>query len=326
MNIIDYKQQVQQLPKSDAIDLEIFICQASRLASLGDKSLLTAWYEKPSNIDYLNYFLHRAKIAKWQFENFHGDALALSIIEAQDINCLLSFDKNQTSKRFIEKYDCLEEWITSAEECKDRLDDEASHLLTSFLAAFPITDTDRLVIIESPLGSTEKELIAELGKTKMLGYLNKLVPLETAGNFDFTAHLENLQMETGFELAPWGNEQIQLSLAAHDENAPMSLIEEFCKRHEASGHTGPNECIEAIASLESDWTIRINLKLPSSWNDCIEEITFDSLKLTPTQDEHDAAVWVTYRLKEFTDKQKRHLIEKNTSFIVRLKSKRMFKF
>ena len=141
-------------PLEDTDDLLEFIQYSARLAALGEKEYLQKLLpllERSLFSERLPEILKvRCEQGIWETEEYSGEELALSLIDAQDFYC---FQKIFGSWLFYAVNPWFGDWWEACERAD--LDEAAAQMLRDFRHIYPIPADWLLPVIETPITQTE---------------------------------------------------------------------------------------------------------------------------------------------------------------------------
>lgn len=150
---IELLDRLANNPLQEDDDLTAYIQYACRLASLGDPSRIDEFSSLFAKEQFTgkiaDIIKERCQQGWFEIENYPGEELALSLIDAQDFYLF--------ERRFGKDYPDLKPYFTKwREDCEYvEIDDECAEFLEAFLEKFPIPEEERLPVIDTPI--TERE-------------------------------------------------------------------------------------------------------------------------------------------------------------------------
>jgi hypothetical protein len=174
-NEMDTKQELREWisenPLEDADDLVAFVQDASLLAALGDNVGTQQFPEIFSRPKYAENFSEilktRCELGIWEAEHYTGEALALSLLDAQDFYCFARrfperFDEKVrvSSGANIELRKFFKCWWDACEHAE--LDNDAAEMLEEFLRVYPIPEDERLPVVDTPIADWEYALLDKI--------------------------------------------------------------------------------------------------------------------------------------------------------------------
>ena len=151
------RQDVEELAVGSERDLLEFLGRAARLASLGEDTFLRKWPQLAGSFSKRvgPVLIDRCRTGIHALHTTHGADLAQAIIAAQDFHCFYVRERDLIPR---EAHSHLEAWAEEAEAIG--LDEDAVERLESFLEQFPISEDDRLAVVDSPLSEFAEAFLA----------------------------------------------------------------------------------------------------------------------------------------------------------------------
>jgi hypothetical protein len=225
----------------DTTDLMSYIQYASRLAALGDTDVLNKIYEIhliEQEVTTMTQLLkERCELGQKEVENYYGEELAISLIDAQDFYCF----ELRFGKYYPDALPYLEKWQDACQKANIRgIDDECAEALAVFLENYPIPEEEHLPIINTPMTNTEWALLEYITTFNVVWYPS---PTLLAGNgiFDFENRIYTYRPTINALAADGGGPPVQLQTAMSSEAV-----------------TENNVVLQR--SLNQDWQLQITIK------------------------------------------------------------------
>ena len=315
LNEIDAKQELRdRLSENlleDADDLMEFVQDSSRLAALGDDSginRLPELFSRPAFAgNLLNIFDNRCKQGIWDAEEYSGEELALSLIEAQDFYCF-----QQRFKPLLETLiyapeiggtrtamHTFEAWWEACEDAE--LDEDAAEMIRDFLKVFPIPEEERLPVINTPTTDWEYALLDAV----YAGVELPLIPLILRPLSLKDAARARLYDE---ENEKFTKRSTTFLAAADDDGKPsktQKLFAETIGKIE-SKKAGFAHAICVQKQLDDDWNIRIFITDENEQAIPVDRVRIASVPAF--RDESDTTCW-NCLLKPFSRDMQNKLLE-----------------
>jgi hypothetical protein len=323
--IIEYKAEIENLPSKKVHDLRIYLRNAARLGSMGDASLFYSWQERTTEDTKLlieKDIALRSRIGMWELENLEGIDLAHSIIESQDMRCLMFLDAESKTKSFFKNnYTNIDAWSESAEEAEGLLSNESANFLTDFINTFPIKKEHMLSIVEFPMGTTEQLFIQsfcnieeaiDLQKRKIEQDEQEAPDEATPDRHGSLLLFDKPSMST--------EDTFHFALAADDDGVSEEFMTRFGIRNqikEVSLDYGQTWSINA--HIDSNWNIKVVVKKrcdkQPSWTDRIIRMNIGPLALNDEYFEYEDGIyeeiWTVSLLKSLPKNLRNEIIEDN---------------
>jgi hypothetical protein len=305
----DSKQELRnRLSKNkleDACDLMAFVQYASRLAALGDdtgvQQLRNEIFLRPEFAENLPEILKtRCDQGIWETEEYPGEDLALSLIDAQDFHCfsarfpdILTNRVSIPSGARIELRIFFDLWWEACENAE--LDEDAAEMLRDFLKVYPIPEEERLPVVNTPITEWEYALLDRI-------YAGVELPVTPAQwNVGRIVAQPPGRLTTPAAALP---PPIRI-LALADGTTPKTLQEHFQSGAWSAETQWGTVCIEL--RVNNHWVLFISIADLDGDSVPVDRIRLGAIPAF--RDEEDATLW-KINLKRFTRDERERLLNK----------------
>ncbi|MHC5027798.1 MAG: hypothetical protein ACYTGR_13670 [Planctomycetota bacterium] len=284
----DLRQELESMRIDTGADVAVFLPLAARLAlcrgAESDARHLDRWQAFAERFDVDAALTEHARSTLWDLHHAAGEALGLTLVDAQDLACLDAAANEDASRPLGTE---TRTWLArvNAEAADTLPDDEAAGFLRAWSSCFRLPINQAINCVANPLGETERMLLASAASEPIILRIKteELITLDDEPDVEEETDVEE-EAVMYFLGAPAPPAQLEDFAAAADDGGPSEHWIESFEERSGDVELPDGTIVECRPRLDATWLVTVEVDPEPKDAYAITDARIGSFRLTQAPD------------------------------------------